>query len=103
MNGPGRLVRARRDLDRAGSGEKRPTDPETQIVIPAVGGVPVAEGRAQVPRRADPVLRCAIFRWQPVETPGSETARVHLDARQRSDFALRSTSAAERSPAGYRS
>src|SRR6266511_1886682 len=48
MDGPGRLVRARRDRDRAGSGEKRAPDTEAQIVVPIVGGVPVAVGRAEV-------------------------------------------------------
>ena len=48
MEGPGRLVLARRDRDRAGSGEKRAPDPEAQIVVPVVGGVPVAVGRAEI-------------------------------------------------------
>ena len=48
MDGPGRLVRARRDRDRAGSGEKHTPDPEAQVVVPVVGGVPVAVGRAEV-------------------------------------------------------
>src|SRR5215470_13043699 len=50
MNGPGRLVRARRDRDRAGSGEKRTPHPETVVVVPVLGGVPVAVGSAEVPR-----------------------------------------------------
>jgi hypothetical protein len=48
MDGPGRLVRAQRDLDRAGSGGKRAPDPEAVVVVPVVGGVPVAVGRAEV-------------------------------------------------------
>ena len=48
MDSPGRLVRARRDRDRAGSGDKRAPDPETQVVVPVIGGVPVAVGRAEV-------------------------------------------------------
>src|SRR5262249_38591393 len=50
MDGPGRLLRARRDRDRAGSGGKRAPNPEAQVVVPVVGGVPVADGRAEVLR-----------------------------------------------------
>jgi hypothetical protein len=48
MNSPGRLVLTRHDRDRAGSGEKRAPDTEPDIVVPIVGGVPVAVGRAEV-------------------------------------------------------
>src|SRR6202521_2674745 len=48
MDGPRRLVLARRDRDRAGSGGKRAPDPEAEVVVPVVGGVPVAVGRAEV-------------------------------------------------------
>src|SRR5271169_17764 len=49
MDGPGRLlVLARSDRDRAGSGKKRAPNPKAQIVVPVVGGVPVAVGRAEV-------------------------------------------------------
>ena len=41
-------MRARRDRDRTGSGGKRAPDPEADIVVPVVGGVPVAVGRAEV-------------------------------------------------------
>src|SRR5262245_49949690 len=51
MNGPGRLVRARA---RTGFGGKRPTDPEANLVVPVVGGAPVAAGGAEIPRNADP-------------------------------------------------
>jgi hypothetical protein len=44
MDSPGRLVRARRDRDHAGSGVKRAADPEAQVVAPVDGGDPVAEG-----------------------------------------------------------
>jgi hypothetical protein len=47
MDRPGRLVRARRDLDRAGSGGKRAPEPKADIVVPVVGGVPVAVGCAE--------------------------------------------------------
>src|SRR5208282_3366600 len=48
MDSPGRLVHARRDRDRAGSGGKRTADREPDIVVPVIGGVPVAVGRAEV-------------------------------------------------------
>ncbi|MGA7451257.1 MAG: hypothetical protein WBW73_08265 [Rhodoplanes sp.] len=48
MDSPGRLVRARRDRDRIGSGGKRTPDTEADIVVPVVGGVPVAVGGAEV-------------------------------------------------------
>ena len=48
MNGPGRLMRARRDRNRAGSGGKRAPDTGAKVVVPVVGGVPVAVGRAEV-------------------------------------------------------
>jgi hypothetical protein len=44
MIGHGRSVRARRDRDRAGSGGKRPTDPEAKDEVPVDGGEPVAVG-----------------------------------------------------------
>jgi hypothetical protein len=50
MDSPGRLLRARRDRDRASSGEKRAPQPEADVVVPVVGCVPVAVGRAEVPR-----------------------------------------------------
>jgi len=43
-------MHAQRDRDRAGSGEKRTPEAETVVVVPVVGGVPVAVGRAEVPR-----------------------------------------------------
>ena len=49
MDSPGRLVRARRDRDRAGSGGKRPPDTEPEVAVPVAGGVPVAAGRAEDP------------------------------------------------------
>ena len=48
MDSPGRLVRTRRDRDRAGSGGKRAADTEADIVVPVVGGVPVAVRGAEV-------------------------------------------------------
>ena len=48
MDSPRRLVRARRDRDRIGSGGKRTPEPEADVVIPVVGGVPVAVGGAEV-------------------------------------------------------
>src|SRR5262249_13193566 len=48
MDSPGRLARARRNRDRAGSGGKRPANPEAEIVVPVVGGVPVAVRGAEV-------------------------------------------------------
>src|SRR6516165_6127948 len=54
MDGPGRLVRARRDRDRAGSGGKRATDPEAKLVAPHVGAVGVAACGAETPRIAVP-------------------------------------------------
>src|SRR6516225_5314943 len=48
MNSPGRLAHARRDRDRAGSGGKRPRDPEAKKVDPLDGGVPAAVRRAEV-------------------------------------------------------
>lgn len=47
-------VRARSDRDRPGSGGKRAPNSETQIVVPVVGGVPVAVRGAEVPRVAVP-------------------------------------------------
>jgi hypothetical protein len=46
MDRPGRLVRARCDRDRSGSGGKRAPDPETDIAAPDVGGEAIAVGRA---------------------------------------------------------
>jgi hypothetical protein len=48
MDSPGRLVRARCDRDRIGSGGKRTPDTETDIVVPVVGDVPVAVCRGEV-------------------------------------------------------
>ena len=48
MASPGRIGRARRDRDRTGSGNMRAPDTETEVVVPVVGGVPVAVGRAEV-------------------------------------------------------
>jgi hypothetical protein len=47
MDSPGRLVLARRDRNRAGSGGKRPPDPEAQNAEPEAAGVPAAVGRAE--------------------------------------------------------
>ena len=49
MDSPRRLVRARRDRDRAGSGGKRAPDPEAEVAAPVDGGDPVAESRAEAP------------------------------------------------------
>lgn len=48
MDGPGRSAHARRDRDRAGSGGKRTANAETQVVVPVIGGVPVAVRGAEV-------------------------------------------------------
>jgi len=69
MNGPGRLWRTRHDLDHAGSSDKRTGDPESVVVVPVVGGVPVAVGGAEVP-------------W--IVVPG--TAAEHPATRSRSGF-----------------
>jgi hypothetical protein len=42
MDSPGRLARARRDRDRAGSGGKRAANPEAKDVIPGTWGAPKA-------------------------------------------------------------
>src|SRR5262245_61492876 len=43
MNSPVRSVLARRDRDRAGCGEKRAPDTESEVDVPVIGGVPVAD------------------------------------------------------------
>src|SRR5580704_10519236 len=49
-----RLVRARHDRDRTGSGGKRPPNPESEAGVPVGGGDRAAEGRAEVPRTVAP-------------------------------------------------
>jgi hypothetical protein len=48
MNSPGRSKHTQRDRDRAGSGTERTADAEADIVVPVVGGVPVAVRGAEV-------------------------------------------------------
>src|SRR5262249_38119691 len=55
MDDPGRLiVLARSDRDRAGSGRKRPPNPQTHKNAREAGEVPVAGGRADVLRKVAP-------------------------------------------------
>src|SRR5262245_50895987 len=67
MDSPGRLVRARRDRDRAGCGVKRPADPEAQVEVPVAGVGPGPADRAEVvwigvpgPAAHDPVRAVAL-------------------------------------------
>ena len=54
MDGPERLVRARRQRDYASSSGKRSPDPEADTDALVPGGVPVAFGRADVPWNVAP-------------------------------------------------
>ena len=53
-DGPGRLAHTRCDRNGTGSGGKRASEPETKVVVPIVGGEPVAVRRAEEDRSDEP-------------------------------------------------